>query len=321
MVKLTAISPIEILKAKKNLNGIIYRTPLIYSSKLSEIGGSQIYLKLENLQKTGAFKIRGAYNVISSIPPNKRRYGVITASSGNFGIAVSLVAKMLDLKATIVVPEIAPKSKLEKIKSFKASIVQYGKDLIEAQSKAEELVENTGAVYLDTDTDPVVMAGQGTIACEILEDMPDTDVILVPAGPGNILGGISVWAKSINPSIKIYGVQSTKAHTLYECFRKRKIVDVPFGPTICDGLGGKVNELTFNLALKHVEDIILTEEEELIDAIMWMLKNEHQIIEGSAIVGPAAILQKKIQFKASDKVVIVITGGNIDMDLFLGKVS
>jgi len=308
------INPVEILKAKKNLEGIVHHTPLLFSQKLSNMSGAQIYLKLENLQKTGAFKIRGAYNVISSLGSKERSKGVITASSGNFGIAIALVSKLLNIEATIVVPNIAPKLKLSKIAYYGAKIINYGDDLTYSEEKGKELAEKTGAIFLDTDTDPVVMAGQGTIACEILEDLPETDVILVPAGPGNLLGGIALWAKTINPKIKIYGVQSTNAHTLHECFKQRKIIDVPFGPTICDGLGGKVNQLTFDLALRYVEDIILTDEEKLKDAIRWMINNEHQIIEGSAIVGPAAILQKKIVFEANLNVVIVITGGNIDLE-------
>jgi threonine dehydratase len=311
------ISPIDILNAIKNIKGIIYRTPLVFSQKLSKISGAQIYLKLENLQKTGAFKVRGAYNRIIQLTSEERSKGVITASSGNFGIAVAMVSNLFNINTCIIVPKVAPSSKLEKIKKYGANVLIHGENLIEAEVKAKSLSNETGAIFLNTDTDPIVMAGQGTIAYEILEDLPDTNVIMVPAGPGNVLGGISIWAKTINPEIKIYGVQSTRAHTLYECFKQKEIIDVPFGPTICDGLGGKVNPLTFKLALKFVEDIILTDEEELKNAIYWMLTNEHQIIEGSAIVGPAAILQKKIKFNPDQKVVIVITGGNIDLNNLL----
>lgn len=311
------ISPIDILKARKKLNGIVYQTPLVHSLGLSKISGANIFLKLENLQRTGAFKIRGAYNKMSCLTREECNRGVITASSGNFGIAVSLVSEMLGLKATIVVPESAPKLKLQKILFHKANIIRHGKDLIEAESRAHAISKETGEIFLNTDTDPTVMAGQGTISCEILEELPEVAVILVPAGPGNILGGIALWAKTINPKIKIFGIQSSKAHTLYECYKQKRIVDVPFESTICEGLGGKVNQLTLNLALKYVEDIILTDEEKLKDAIIWMMKNEHQIIEGSAIVGPAAILQKKIKFETSQKVVIVITGGNIDLNVIL----
>lgn len=309
------LSPAEILKARKNLEGVVYRTPLTYSRKLSEISGAEVYLKCENLQKTGAFKLRGAYNKISSLTPEERSKGVITASAGNHALAVALVAKMMNLKAIVVVPEKAPKIKVEQCRTFGAEVILKGANYDESVVYCKKIVSKTRATYIPAFEDYKVIAGQGTIACEILEEMPDTNVIVVPVGGGSLISGIALWAKTVNPNIRVVGVQSTAAYTMYECFKAKKIVDVPVPPTIADGLAGGISQMTLDFVLKYVDEIVLAEEEELKKAILWVLKNERQVVEGAGIVGPAAILQKKIRFKPDEKVVVVISGGNIDMEL------
>jgi len=179
----------------------------------------------------------------------------------------------------------------------------------------KKMISKTGATYIPSFEDCKVIAGQGTIGCEILEEMPDTNVILVPVGGGSLISGIALWAKAVNPNIRVVGVQSTAAYTMHECFKAKKIVDVPVPPTIADGLAGGISQMTLNLALKYVDDIVLAKEEELKKAILWVLKNERQVVEGAGIVGPAAILQRKIRFNLGEKVVVVISGGNIDMEL------
>ena len=309
------MSAVEILKAKKNLEGIVYRTPLTYSKKLSEISGAEIYLKWENLQKTGSFKLRGAYNKISSLKPEERSKGVITASAGNHALAVALVAKMINLKAVVVVPENAPKIKVEQCRALEAEVVLKGANYDESVTYCKKMISETGATYIPSFSDYKVIAGQGTIGCEILEEIPDTNVILVPVGGGSLISGIALWAKTINSNIKVVGVQSTATYTMHECFKAKKIVDVPVPPTIADGLAGGISQMTLELALKYVDEIVLAKEEELKKAILWVLRNERQVVEGAGIVGPAAILQRKIRFKPNEKVVAVISGGNIDMEL------
>jgi len=309
------LSAVEILKAKKNLEGIVYRTPLTYSKKLSEISGAEIYLKWENLQKTGSFKLRGAYNKISSLKPEERSKGVITASAGNHALAVALVAKMINLKAVVVVPENAPKIKVEQCRALEAEVVLKGANYDESVTYCKKMISETGATYIPSFSDYKVIAGQGTIGCEILEEIPDTNVILVPVGGGSLISGIALWAKTINSNIKVVGVQSTATYTMHECFKAKKIVDVPVPPTIADGLAGGISQMTLELALKYVDEIVLAKEEELKKAILWVLRNERQVVEGAGIVGPAAILQRKIRFKPNEKVVAVISGGNIDMEL------
>jgi len=309
------LSAVEILKARKNLEEVVYHTPLTYSKKLSEISGAEVYLKWENLQKTGSFKLRGAYNKIISLTPKERNKGVITASAGNHALAVALVAKMMNLKAIVVVPENAPKIKVEQCRALEAEVVLKGANYDESVTYCKKMVSETETTYIPASEDYKVIAGQGTIGCEILEEMPDTSMILVPVGGGGLISGIALWAKTVNPNIKVVGVQSTAAYTMYECFKAKKIVDIPVPPTIADGLAGGISQMTLDLALKYVDEIVLAKEEKLKKAILWVLKNERQVVEGAGIVGPAAILQGKIRFKPSEKVVVVISGGNIDMEL------
>jgi threonine dehydratase len=309
------LSAVEILKARKNLEGIVYRTPLTYSKKLSEISGAEVHLKWENLQKTGSFKLRGAYNKISSLTSEERIKGVITASAGNHALAVALVAEMMNLMAIVVVPENTPKIKVERCRVLGAEVLLKGANYDESVIYCKKLVSRTGATYIPSFEDYKVIAGQGTICCEILEEMPDTNVILVPVGGGGLVSGIALWAKTVNPNIRVVGVQSTAAYTMHECFKAKKIVDVPVPPTIADGLAGGISQMTLDLTLKYVDEMVLAKEEELKKAILWVLKNERQVVEGAGIVGPAAILQGKIKFKPSEKVVVVISGGNIDMEL------
>jgi len=161
------------------------------------------------------------------------------------------------------------------------------------------------------------MAGHGTVGFEILEDLPDVDTIVCPVGGGGLLSGIAAWARAVNPSVRILGVQSTAAYTLHECYRARKLVEVPVPPTICEGLAGGISQLNLDLALRFFDDVVLAEEERLKEALMWILENERQVVEGSGVVGPAAILQGKMKFRNGEKVAVVISGGNIDPS-FLG---
>ena len=303
------------MKARKSLEGVVYRTPLTYSRKLSEISGAEIYLKWETLHKTGSFKLRGAYNKINSLTPKERGKGVITASAGNHALALAHVAKMMGIKATVVVPEAAPKIKVELCRAVEAEVVLKGASYDESVVFCKKMILKTGATYIPSFEDYKVIAGQGTVSCEILEDMPETDTIIVPVGGGGLISGIALWAKTVNPKIRVVGAQSTAAYTMHECFQAKKIVNVPIPPTIADGLAGGISQMTLDLALKYVDEIVLAKEEELKSSILWVLKNERQIVEGAGIVGPAAILQRKILFKPDQKVVVVISGGNIDIEL------
>lgn len=308
------LSAIEILKARKNLKGVLYRTPITYSKRLSEISDAEIHLKWESLQKTGSFKPRGAYNKICSLTPEERNKGVITVSTGNGALAVALVTKMMNIKATVIVPENTPKIKVERCRALGAEVVLEGANYDESLIYCEKIISETGTPYISAFEDYKVIAGQGTIGCEILEEMSDANTIIVPIGGGGLISGIALWAKTVNPKIRVVGAQSTAACTMYECFRAKKVVDVPVPSTIADGLAGGISQTTLDLVLKYVDEIVLAEEKELKSAILWVLKNERQVVEGAGAVGPAAILQGKIRFKRGEKVVVVISGGNIDME-------
>jgi threonine dehydratase len=309
------LSSVEILRARKNLEGIVYCTPLTYSKMLSEISGAEVYVKWENLQKTGSFKLRGAYNKIRSLTLEERGKGVITASSGNHALAVSFVAKMMGLKAIVVVPENAPRTKVERCRSLGAEVVLKGANFDEALIHCKRMVSETEFIYISSFEDYEVIAGQGTIGCEILEYMPETETIIVPVGGGSLVSGIAIWAKTVNPNIRVVGAQSTAAYTMYECFKAKRIVDVPVLPTLADGLAGGIAQMTLDLVLKYVDEIVLAEEEDLMRTILWVLKNERQVVEGAGVVGPAAILQGRVRFKPGERGVVVVSGGNIDMEL------
>ena len=309
-------SAVEILKAKKNLEGVLYRTPITHSKRLSEISGADVYTKWENLQKTRSFKPRGAYNKICSLTPEERSRGVITASTGNHALAVAFVAKMIGIKATVVVPENAPKTKVEQCQALDADVRLKGANYDESVIHCKKMVLESGTTYISAFDDYKVIAGQGTIGNEILEEMPETDTIIVPVGGGGLISGIAIWTKTVAPHIRVIGAQSTAAYTMYECFKVKKIVDVPVPHTVADGLTGGISQITLDLVLKYVDDIVLAREEELKSAILWVLKNDRQIVEGAGVVGTAAILQGKVRFKPGEKVVVVCSGGNIDMELF-----
>ncbi len=306
------LSPIEVLKAKRDLAGVANRTPLTKSGPLSDITGAEVYLKWENQQRTGAYKFRGAYNKICSLSHKDKDKGVITASSGNHALAVSLASRILEVRATVVVPTSAPKIKIEKVRDLGADLVIEGANFDESLVHCMELAEKTGAVYVPGTEDHKIMAGQGTIACEILEELPDADLIIAPIGGGGLISGIGAWAKSVNPRLRLIGAQSTAARAMHESLRARRVVEIPVVPTLADGLAGQISQFALDHVSKYVDETALANEEGLKEVIKWILRNERQVIEGSAAVGPALLLEKKVRLEPGDKVAVVITGGNID---------
>jgi threonine dehydratase len=309
------ISAVDILRARQVLQGVVSRTLLTRSNGLSEASGAEIHVKWENLQKTGSYKPRGAFYRMNMLTPAERKKGVITISAGNFALGIAWAANLMDVEATIVVPENAAKIKVQQCRSMGAEVLVHGRFFDEARDYCMNLVEKNDKVFVSPEDDHDVYAGHGTVGYEILEDLPDVETILVPVGGGGLATGISCWARTVNPKIRIIGVQSTAAHTLHECFKARRMVEVPVPPTICEGLAGGITQLMLDLALKYFDDIVLAEEEALKGAIIWTLKNERQLLEGSAVVGLAAILQGKVKFRKGEKVAVVATGGNIDIEI------
>jgi threonine dehydratase len=309
------LAAIEILKAQKNLRGITYETPLTYSQRLSDVTNAEIYLKWENLQKTGSFKLRGAYNKIGTLTPAEQKRGVITASAGNHAIAVAYVAQLLAIKAMVVLPETASIMKIDCCRSLKAEVVIKGAYYDEALMHCQEIMAKRKAIYIPSSNDDAVIAGQGTIGCEILEEKPEIETILVPVGGGGLISGIALWVKTVNPKIRVIGVQSTAAHTMAKCYSAKRLVSVPFLPTLADGLAGGISEKTLDLTLKYVDEMLLAKEEHLLSTILWILRNEHQLIEGSSAVGPALLIDKLIALHEGEKIAVIISGGNVDTSL------
>jgi len=301
--------------AAKVLKDLIVRTPTVFSPVLSERTNAKIFLKLENLQLTGAFKIRGALNKISRLTSSERKRGVITASSGNHGLAVSYGAKVFDLEATVYVPKNPNLEKLAAIKALGARVIQVGKDYEEAYREAIETQGKTGAVFIHAFDDPAIIAGQGTIGLEVLQDLPEFDTLIVPVGGGGLISGIAAAAKGMKPEIRVVGVQSAGAPAVYESWRRRRIVKKESVETIADGLASRhPGDLTFRMIQKYVDEMFLVTDSQICQAILFLARKLHIIAEPSGAASLAALLFK---YKPSveEKIGLIISGGNISGEL------
>jgi threonine dehydratase len=306
------VSLSDIREARARLDGITVRTPLIPL----EYEGQTLYLKPENLQPIGAFKLRGAYNKIAYLTDAERARGVITYSSGNHAQGVAYAARALETKAVIVMPSNAPAVKREATAALGAEIVLVGPSGVERQIKAEELAAEHGYVIIPPYDDEKIIAGQGTAGLEILEDMPDLELILVPIGGGGLISGISTAIKSTRPETKVIGVEPEIAADTQASFRAGHIVKWPpekVLSTCADGLRAQYpGEITFAHIQKYVDDIVTVSEDEIMEAARVLARNPKTIAEPSGAVAPAAWLFHRDQLPASNKTVAVISGGNID---------
>ena len=299
------------VKAKEKLSKVLLETNLIYSPIFSDESGNEIYIKLENLQKTGSFKIRGAYNKISNLTDNEKQRGVVASSAGNHAQGVAYAAEESGIKAVIVMPKSTPLIKVESTKKYGAEVVLYGDVYDDAFKKAKELEEKEGYIFVHPFNDEEVLYGQGTIALEILEKLPETDIIIVPIGGGGLISGIACAAKIIKPGIKIIGVEPEGAASAYESIKENKIVELKEANTIADGTAvKKIGELNFEYIKKYVDEIITVSDYELMEAFLLLVEKHKIIAENSGILSLAAL--KKLKEK-NKKVVSVVSGGNIDV--------
>jgi len=304
----------SILEARKKIRNLVTKTPTYLSNVFSQRTSAEVYLKLECFQPVGVFKIRGAFNKICSLSPAELERGLVTASSGNHGLAVAYAAKIYGAKAVVVVPENAVKEKVEAIESYGADIVKYGKDYDEAYSKALEIQKEAGTTFVHPFEDPFVVAGQGTVGLELLEDVPDLNAIIVPVGGGGLISGISIAAKTLNPKLRIVGVQSEGAPAVYRSWRTGKIVEVDSVNTVADGLAArKPLNLTFGIIKRYVDTVLLVSEEEIGEAVLALLHNAHILAEPSGAASLAALLFK-YHPKPEEKVAVIISGANISID-------
>jgi threonine dehydratase len=313
------ISLTDIQAAAKLLEDKVLRTPLIYSATFSKMVGARVYLKLENLQKTGSFKLRGATYKILRQRAVIGAQGVVAASAGNHAQGVALAARQAGIPATIFMPTWASLSKQEATRGYGGEVVLQGENLDESLRAAQHLAQ-TGRVLIHPYDDPDIVTGQATIALEIFQDLPDPDVIFVPIGGGGLIGGIATATKAIHPQTRVIGVQAAACPSAYESLRTGQPVRVEARKSIADGLAVKqVGQLNFQIIQDQVDDIVLLEEDKIAAAILLLLERKKVLAEGAGAITLAALLQGRVTLPIDSKVVLVISGGNVDSSL-LGRV-
>ena len=301
----------NIYQAKKRIDKYIWKTPIEYSPVYSDLIGGEVYLKLENLQLTGSFKIRGVLNKV--LGDNILNKEWVTASAGNHGKALAYTASLFKHKCTVYVPENAPETKKRAIKGYGAKLIEVKGTYDEAEEEAIKFASSTNSVYISPYNDPYIIYGQGTIALEIINDLPELDVVVIPVGGGGLASGIALAIKNIDKDIEIIGVQSEASPSMYNSLRAGKIVEVKLKKSIADGLHGNIEKdsITFDILKDMLDDIILVEEWRIEKHIAQLIKTHKQIIEGAAATTLAALDKYRNRFTGK-RVCALLTGRNID---------
>jgi threonine dehydratase len=306
------VSLAEIRAAEQRIAGHVIRTPLVYSPSISALTGAHVYLKLETLQKAGSFKVRGATNRILANITAVRQHGVVAASAGNHAQGVAVAAHAAGVRATIVMPSWASIAKQEATRGYGADVVMYGSSLEESIVRSEELAQEGRLVIHPYDDDDVI-AGQGTIGLEILDDLPCADMIIVPVGGGGLIAGIATAAKAINPGICIIGAQAAACPSAFEAIAAGCPIRVTAQPTIADGIRvAESGARTFPVLQELVDQVVLASEDEIADAMLLLLERKHVVAEGAGAAPLAVLLNGSIAIPQGSTVVLVISGGNID---------
>ncbi|WP_456082809.1 threonine ammonia-lyase [Leptotrichia sp.] len=301
----------DFIEARERLNTVITKTKLIHSSIFSNETGNEVYIKPENLQRTGAFKIRGAYNKIAKLTEEEKKRGVIAASAGNHAQGVALAAQKLGIKAVIVMPKHTPLIKVEATRRYGAEVILIGEVYDEAYEYAKKLQEKEGYTFVHPFNDEDVIEGQGTIALEVLEELPDADIILVPIGGGGLISGIASAAKLKNPLIKIIGVEPEGAASALEARKSHHVVELDEANTIADGTAvKKIGDITFDYIEKYVDDIVTVSDYELMAAFLVLVEKHKIVAENSGILAVAGLKKLNVTGK---KIISIISGGNIDV--------
>jgi len=302
-------------EARRILRPYARVTPLLQTMFMTAQTGGEVYLKLENLQLTGSFKFRGAFNKIAHLTEEEKAKGVIACSAGNHAQGVALTSRLLGIKATIVMPEAAPQAKVDATKGYGAEVVLHGDSFDAAKAHCEKLVEDTGMTYIPPYDDESVMAGQGTIGLEIIDELWDVDTIIVPVGGGGLIAGIAVAAKTLNPDIKIIGVQADNIHGMTASYHAGKMVTHREDATIADGCAvAYPGELTYEVVANLVDDMITVSEAEIETAMKDLVQRTKVIVEGAGALASAAIISGKAnKYVNGKKVVAVVSGGNVDL--------
>lgn len=305
-----------IKQAEQRLGDVAYNTPLSYAPKLSQISGYDVYLKKENLQHTGSFKLRGAFNKIASLVEKESNISVVAASAGNHAQGVAFAAKYFSIKATIVMPKSTPLTKVQGVKELGANVILQGENYDEAYVYAVEFSKTHKYTFVHPFTDDEVIAGQGSIALEIFDTMDVVDAILVPVGGGGLISGVSLVSKELSPITRVIAVSAEGAPAMKKSYDASKAIDSISVRTIADGIAVRdTSEKTLECILEHVDIFETVGEDEIASAILFLLENQKVLVEGAGAVGVAALLHGKIDLPKGSKVVVILSGGNIDVTM------
>ncbi len=305
----------EVELAIRRIRPYVRETFLQHSPPLSHVSGVQIFFKLENLQFTGSFKVRGATNKLLTLSPSEREKGIVTASSGNHGAAVAYALKQFQMKGMVFVPENASKAKISNIKRYGITPEFYGTDTGQTEMHAEAYAKKNGMTYVSPYNDPYVIGGQGTIAVELLKQLDSIDAIFVPLGGGGLISGIAGYVKGVKPEIRIIGCSPENSPVMIESVKAGKIIEMVSEPSLSDGTGGGLepNSITFSLCQKFVDDYITVTEEEIKNVMRQFIENERLLVEGSGVVSLAALLKVREKY-AGKNVVLIVSGGNVSLE-------
>jgi len=305
----------DVRSALDRIRGAIYVTPCTRSHALSELTAGSLFLKLENLQRTGAFKERGALNKLLTLTPEERERGLVTASAGNHAQAVAYHATRVGIKAEIWMPLTTPLVKVSATRNFGAEVILHGTNFDEAYQAAQKSCQEQHATFIHPFDDPQVIAGQGTLALELMEQVPNLEVVVVPVGGGGLISGVAVALKELNPAVRVIGVQTSLVPSMLTAVKAGHPVVVPAMPTVADGIAVRsAGEKTFSLVQKYVDEILLVDEEEIANAVLFLLEREKTLAEGAGAVGVAALLQHKLPVEGKT-VAAIVSGGNMDVTL------
>jgi len=306
----------DIKQAHERVSKVVSKTPFSYAPKLSKTSGYEVYLKKENLQNTGSFKLRGAFNKIAALSESERLKGVVAASAGNHAQGVALASEYFDIPATIIMPETTPLTKIDGVKSYGAEVVLSGANYDEAYAYAVEYAKKHNRFFVHPFADEHVIAGQGTIALEIFDKCEKPDAILVPIGGGGLISGIAVAVKEISPETKVIGVAASGAPAMKLSFDEKKPIDTTSVRTIADGIAVRdTSPVTLEYILKYVDSIVLVDDEEVANAILYLLEKQKLVVEGAGAVSVAALIHHKLSLPKGAKVVSLLSGGNIDVTM------
>jgi threonine dehydratase len=305
------VPPIDVFRAARRLRGVVRRTPLRRSARLSERAGGEVWLKLENEQTTGSFKLRGAHHTLATLPAEARARGVVASSAGNHGLGVAHAARALGIRATVFVPASAPEVKRRGIEALGAAVDASAPDYDAAHALALARARETGATFVDPCSGDALLAGQGTVALEIVEELPEVAQAIVPVGGAGLLGGVGGFLRAVAPAVRIVGAQGERTAAMARSLAAGSVVAIPSEPTLCDGLAGGIEESALEIGRLTLDDIVTVSERSVERAIAWMARAEGVVAEGAGAVGVAALLDGAVR-AAPAPTVVIVSGGNID---------